>query len=181
MPASHSRHSAFTLVEMLLVIVVITIVTLVTLPTLRNSIRGSRLKAAAQTVISSGRYARSMAVMKQQPMLVTFNMGQSIVSVVPVNSGTPHAAATPQPMPSGDSSDTNAPTTTGATGNETLTRKLERVKIIEVSADEGDDSTTIIYGTNGRCTPYTIKLQDDYDTIMVIHVDALATATTEGK
>lgn len=181
MPAPLFRRRAFTLVEMLLVIALITIVTLVTFPTLKNSIKGNRLKAATRAVVSAGRYARSMAVMRQQPVEVTFAVGGSRLTVTPGNipavreTGSEPASD----LDAAESSDTPPPPTTGATGGETLTRTLEKVIVDSVELDDAGDATAIVYGTNGRCTPHTIRLQDEQGDTMVIRVDALASPTVE--
>ena len=56
---------AFTLIEVLLVVAIIGVVTAVSTPYFVRSIRGNRLRVAARTVVMAGRYARSMAVLRQ--------------------------------------------------------------------------------------------------------------------
>ena len=60
------RHSGFSLVELLMVVAIIAIITAITIPQLVASTRGNRLRAATRLVVMAGRYARSMAVLRQE-------------------------------------------------------------------------------------------------------------------
>jgi type II secretion system protein H len=148
--------SGFTLIELILVLVILGVVTAVTVPAVVSSIRGNRLRVASRTVIRMGRYARSMAVLKQQPMVVKFDITKGQVGAI----------------------------SKGESG-ENLIRKLDRVAIREIRLT-GQDKVTegsceIIYQSNGRCKPYEIVLVDEFDTVVTIEVDALSSPKTSGE
>jgi len=142
---------AFTLIEVLLVVAIIGVVTAVTTPYFVRSIRGNRLRVAARTVVMAGRYARSMAVLRQEELAVRFDLGAPSVSV----------------------------------GGE-LSRALDRVIIDHVIRGTDDEPATegtaaIVYLSNGRCTPYEVKLTDIEGRSVTVHVDALSVARTESE
>ena len=145
-------RQAFTLVELLLVLAIIGIVTAITIPNFVQSMKGNRLRVATRTVVKSGRYARSIAVLKQVPITVTFDLTNSTVSVK------------------------------GGEGNDNLTRRLDGVKIESIRTGEDDsfnsDAFSVVYHTNGRCQPYTLRIVDGDGNASEVQVDALATAKT---
>ncbi len=150
----HSQKRGFTLIEVILVLVIMGVITAVTVPSVISSIRGNRLRVASRTVIRMGRYARSMAVLKQSPVTVTFDIAKGRVAAISA----------------GDTSDD-------------IMKKLDRVTIREVTL-EGTGKVTegscdVVYQTNGRCKPYTIVLVDEFDTVVTIAIDALASPKTE--
>jgi len=184
---------AFTLVELLLVLVIIAVVTAVAVPSFVKSIRGNRLRAAAQTVVMSGKYAWSMAVLNQKDIEVAFDR----------ESGTIHVSLCAPPVdPEAEfgekedeedrspftefpqAAEDEVPETTGA-GFEEITRQLERVHIDYVVLEDGGESSpadkvrTVVYHSNGRCTPYTVRVVDEDGEAIVVEVDALGSARTE--
>jgi prepilin-type N-terminal cleavage/methylation domain-containing protein len=195
MTAPRSRQ-AFTLIELLLVVAIIGVVTAITLPAFVASTRGNRLRAAARTVVQMGRYARSMAVLRQGDMVVTFDLDRHTVSARPGAGAATNAlsgdgdtgagdAAESAPPVGDQAAESDRPAGAGhATGAETLTRKLEPVTIDFV--DPGGDTApvrqgvfTAVFSGNGRCTPYTVQIRDPFDTAVRIEVDALAVTATE--
>ena len=147
----------FTLVELLLVLVIIGVVTAVTIPNVVRSIKGNRLRTAARTVVKAGRYARSMAVLRQRELKVAFKNGseQRGASVTVREPG----------------------------GAVEIRRILDRVSVDEIEL-QGDESAsngvwTVTYRSNGTCTPYTVYLRDVEGDRVIVSVDALSSAETE--
>lgn len=142
-------QGGFTLIEILLVLMIIGIVTAVVAPGFARSIRGNRLRTAARSVVMAGRYARSMAVLEQKAMDVSFDIDAATVSV-------------------GDK----------------LKTKLEgvRVEYVEMKNEEifMNGVCLVTYRSNGRCVPYKIKILDERGAWVVIEVDALSSAKTDG-
>jgi type II secretion system protein H len=144
-----NARKGFTLIEVLLVLAILAVATAVTTPYLVHSIRGNRLRTAARDVVMAGRYARSMAVVRQEELALTFDLDGARISV----------------------------------GDE-LVRPLDRITIEHVRF-EGDEeprtkgSCTAVYQSNGRCTPYELKLVSQDGDTMTITVDALSSARVE--
>ena len=65
--------SGFTLIEVILVLVVITIISGIALPYFAGSFRGIQLRSTARTVNRMARYARSMAIMREERFTVALN------------------------------------------------------------------------------------------------------------
>ncbi len=177
------RKRAFTLVEILMVLAILGIITLITMPYLVKSIRGNRLRVAANTVVSAGRYARSMAILGNREMILSFDIPKGTLRVAPLR-------ATPPPQP--DATPTEpAPTETSTSTTDTppppknspsfsITRELDAVRIASVELEHQDSrnsgDTTVLYRSNGRCIPYEVLLVDEYGAAMRITVDALSSA-----
>jgi len=183
------RH-AFTLIELLLVVAILGVAAAVTLPSFVRSMRGNRLRTAAQTVVMAGRYARSMAVLQQREMAVTFDLAGGAISVA--GSGAAPARKededtgqdVPAPPPTAEEFGGEARQSRAhATGEGRLSRKLDRVSIDWVELEDGpvvnEGLCTVVYHTNGRCTPYTVRIVDEEGSWVTVEVDALSTATTE--
>ncbi len=191
------------MLELILVAAILGVLAAVTVPGFVQSIRGNRLRTAARRVVSSGRYARSMAVLKQRRMGIFFDLKESTVVVRPVASGN-GGRGDPfniRDLPAGAETDAgfNEDWRDGgeirsgpimATGETVdvdsseglkVSRELEGVEIEYVETDEGEQrfvegQCRVIYEANGRCSPYTVMLAGRYGDRLVIDVDALASA-----
>lgn len=65
--------SGFTLIEVILVLVVIVIISGIAVPYFSGSYRGIKLRSSARTISRMARYARSMAIMREERMTVVLN------------------------------------------------------------------------------------------------------------
>jgi prepilin-type N-terminal cleavage/methylation domain-containing protein len=67
------RRSGFTLIEIIMVLVIILTLTGISVPYFASTYRGVQLRTAARTINRMGRYARSMAIMREKTMTVVIN------------------------------------------------------------------------------------------------------------
>jgi len=178
-PEAHKqiRRHAFTLVEILMVLAILGIITLVTMPSIVKSIRGNRLRVAANTVVRAGRYARSMAILGNREMILSFDISTATISVAPYRSTPPPSRTTsPEPLPQ----ESATPTPPPSSPSFNITRQLDAVRIESVELEHQDirNSRTlaVLYRSNGRCTPYEVRLTDEFGSSMRITVDALSSA-----
>lgn len=184
-PDRAERRLGFTLIEILLVVGLIGIALGAAMPTFVSSIRSHRLNTAARSMVTAARYARSMAVLNQQPLALTIQIGAGVVAV---------AGAAPTAT---DAIDDETPDAEGSAHVEldddgkrragsapiALKRKLDRIAIAEVTLG-GDTLTegtaTIPYYPNGQCRPFAARLLDrGSGAYVVVHVDALSSVRTE--
>jgi type II secretion system protein H len=190
-------NRGFTLIEVLLVAVIIGFVAAIATPSFVNSLKGQRLRQATRTVMSCGRYARTMSVSRQQSMNLILTLGSGHVAVeegpaprrsseaiytrdqvealsndaphkLPPLDEPPPAKAPAEPLPS-----------------RSLARDLEGVKVKSLSIHDGlqteEGAVRITYKSNGTCPPYEVVLADEDGTESVILVDFLGDATHEEK
>jgi prepilin-type N-terminal cleavage/methylation domain-containing protein len=147
------KQRAFTLIELLLVLAIIGIAAAITIPNVVESIHGHRIRVATRTVVSAGKFARSMAVLNQQDVMLTIDVAAGRIDV-----GSQRAEVS-------------------------LERALDGVAVKAVQIGGGEPVTegkvTIVYGTQGRCTPYALELEDADGGRVRVAVDALAGAETE--
>jgi hypothetical protein len=135
----------------------------------------------------AGRYARSMALLQQREMVLTFNLDKSALTVGPAGAAeraalAAEAAATslaPEPVP--------VESTNGVVVRadaDIITRSLDQVTMESVTVGDGDvsdGSCRIVYRSNGLCTPYKVTIADMYGSAVTIEVDALGSAVTADR
>lgn len=139
----------FTMIELLLVVVIIGIALGITMPSLVRSIQGQRLKTAARTMVTVARYARSMAVLKQTDLTLSFNLATGQIDLTSTNLTLPR-----------------------------FTRMIEGINISSVKVEGRDEVSegfcTVVFKRNGICQPFTAKIIDRRGNYVVVKVDALA-------
>jgi prepilin-type N-terminal cleavage/methylation domain-containing protein len=174
---------AFTLVEILMVLVILSIATVVSMPYLVKSIRGNRLRVAGATVVKAGRYAHTMALLNTREMKLVFNLDSASVRVEPRYENAPTPAPenpAPPPRPADDPTAPEPPPVT-ASPRLQIARTLDAVRLASVELEHRDRETAgevaVIYRSNGRCTPYEVRIVDEFDNAMIINVDAIASAS----
>jgi prepilin-type N-terminal cleavage/methylation domain-containing protein len=191
-PASRQGRAsaAFTLIEILLVLAIIGILSAVVVPSVVRSMGSSERRMAVRTVVAAGRYARSMAVLKQVQVVLEFDLAKHAVRVSPWSGGAEGAAALGSAPDLGEFGAVDEPAATNAVvdgaDDISLERALEPIKLEAVTVeglepeDEGGgsgDRVSVVYDVNGRCTPYRVVLVDRGDSRIIISIDALASSS----
>ena len=194
MPAPSCRPG-FTLVEILMVLAIMGIMTVVTMPSLVKSIRGNRLRIGTRTIVMAANYARTSAILRNQEMKLTLDKENNQVSVDPLRLAPPTLPEdqifkpdTSPPTASEPAPDPDAPLEPGTSPAPftSISRKLDAVQIESFTVDgkrggTKGDSATIIYQSNGRCTPFEATLIDEFGSRMIVTVDAIASVkVTQG-
>lgn len=147
-------RAGFTLIELLLVVVLMCVMMGISAPFFVRSIRGHRLSAAARTLVTVARYARSMAVLKQTDLIITFNLDTGHIDLVSSNSTLPR-----------------------------FSRVVKGVSLAYVDVEGSESPTTegtctIQYYQNGVCTPFSVKVIDPLGNYVIVKVDALSSVRT---
>ena len=146
--------SSFTLIEVLLVIVVMGIAAAMAMPSFVRSIQGQRLSTAARTLATVARYARSMAVLKQSDLSLTFNLANGQVDLVSSNTSLP-----------------------------SFSRAVNGVRLQEVTIEGADPVTegvcSVPFLRNGVCIPFAVTLADQHGNVCVLNVDALGSVKSK--
>jgi len=183
--------------ELILVVAILAILAAVTVPSFVRSIRGNRLRTAARTVVMAGRYARSMAILSQQEQVVTFDLDKGQVTVGPVGDisssvKTDTGAGESQveqevstrEQAQGSGEDEALSSAAGSPQKGMLGRKLDGVRIewINIAGQEDGRKSgkcAVVYQTNGRCSPYELKIMDERGSSITVRVDMFSSAETE--
>ncbi|MFC1497387.1 Tfp pilus assembly protein FimT/FimU [Verrucomicrobiota bacterium] len=182
------KQSGFTLIELMLVLMILGFVAAVTVPMLSGSIGKNRLRTASGTVVTAGRYARSMAVLRQQDVALIFDIDSGTVSVV--SASIPGQSSESDTLSEPGEESVEHPDVEDNSGNEGEALKdnldflcrLEGIKIEYVEMEDKDNFTegtcSVVYSCNGRCTPYGFKLVDEKGFSITIAIDALSAVRT---
>ena len=206
---SSRKSRAFSLVELVLVVAIIGILTVVMMPAFVKSIRGNRLRSSARAVVMSGKYARSMAVMRQKDVRVTFDISAGKIEVTDAavvqktdefdeediadfgndafldDPGYGDNAFAEDILDEGVSHNVGDHSKQAGASRVYLLNELEdtRIESVEVgeSAEYTEGTIDVLYRRNGRCTSYTVTLIDKHESRLVVKVDALGGASVDGS
>lgn len=144
-----NARGGFTLVELLLVLVLLGVIVGISMPYFVHSIRGNRLRVAGRTLVTVSRYARSMAVLKQAEVALTFDLDSGKIDVVSSNAELPR-----------------------------FTRNLEGVLLESVAVADAEPADAgvcaVPYYRNGMCRPFVVRMVDQHGAGLTVKVDALA-------
>jgi len=166
----------------------------VAMPSLVKSIRGNRLRVGTRTIVMAANYARTSAILRNQEMKLTIDKENNQVSVDPLRSAAPalpgdqiYKAEKPAPAPeSAPGPDAPAEPQSSAAPFRSITRKLDAVQIESFTVDgkkggSKDDAATVVYQSNGRCTPFEARIIDEFGGKMVVTVDAIGSVKVVQK
>ena len=73
--------SGFTLIEVILVLVVIVIISGIALPNLSRSYGNAKLRSAASNIERLGRYARGMAILREQDLTIVIDTEKQLIYI----------------------------------------------------------------------------------------------------
>jgi general secretion pathway protein H len=88
--SNHPASSGFTLIEVMLVVVIILIAAGITVPKFKGSFKSTQMTDATRSTVRIARYARSLAILKQEPCTLRFETNR-LTLVCGTNSATPEA------------------------------------------------------------------------------------------
>jgi len=196
---------AFTLIELMVVIMVLGVVAAVIVPNFSVFMKGNRIRLSVKSVIIAGKYAKSVAVLRQRDTAVVFDFEANIISVNFAGSANPHSNAFAEgELVDFEENEMGSFETIIQTQEVSSTKgeQLQGIDAIERRLEDGivfdsvemDDSVLsddalgicregvcrVVYYTNGRCEPYTVVLKHDGDSgqSVSISVDALGFVET---
>ncbi len=127
----------------------------IAMPSFVQSIRGQRLNSAARTLATVARYARSMAVLKQSDMVLTFNLANGQVDLVSSNTSLP-----------------------------SFSRSVSGVRLQEMTLEGAADAVTegvcsVPFLRSGICIPFAITIADANGNYVILKVDALGSVKSK--
>ena len=196
---------AFTLIELMVVVLVLGVVAAVIVPNFSVFKKGNRIRLSVKSVILAGKYARSVAVLRQRDTAVIFDFELNIISVNFEGAANTHSDAFVEGgLVDFEENEMGGFETIIQTQevNSTNGEKLQGIDAVERRLEDGivfdivkinmsvlsDDTSGIykegvcraVYYTNGRCEPYTVVLKHEGDSgqSTTISVDALGFVET---
>jgi hypothetical protein len=184
--------------------VILGVMVTVMLPQVMSSLREHELRGATRVVMSAGRHAMSLAVLSQRQMSVVYNLEASTLTIQaapkpkrldgtddeldeepePRDPLTTVVAEAWEADDTGGGGDDTEGAYEGAVAivDEEVVHEFDSItfSFIEIEGEDGyraeDGTHTIVYYTNGRCTPHTIGIEDNDGATATIEIDALCSA-----
>ncbi len=157
MNSDRTRIQAFSLVELFMVMTILGFTAAIVFPMVGRSLRGSRLRAAARETVMLGRYARSMAVLNQESLVLVFDLDAHTMALLTERSREARKTRTLDKV------------------------RIDWVEIGETGMQATDGQAEALYRNNGTCVPYRLRLRDEQGQTILVDVDRFSSATTENE
>lgn len=183
--SNNPSKRGFTLIEVILVLVVIVIISGISLPHLAGSYRNNKLRTSARSIRHSARYARTMAISRNETMYVVLNHEKMKLFVGAEQGPNPANEADGELDQSalknlgyidGDkesSSNGNIDPESQITLPEHLTIKTFD-KNWQLDEKEFDDVYRIPFYPNGQCDWFELEIEDKRGTVIHIEIDPIS-------
>ena len=200
-PAAHLRarapadnaagRSGFTLMELLLVVTIIAICAGISIPYFVEAHRAAGLRTSARTIAMTAKYARAMAILKQQDMALLFDAGAGKVELVSL--GQPASASDQEKFldqrasrssdfAAAEASRENPSDEPAAAALPTIKPELENalaegVKIDKMGIGKDDrvgNIAWVFFNRNGTCSGFTVRLEDARGNGSTIEMDGIS-------
>ncbi len=181
LPGRFAGVSGFTLIEIILVLVLIVIVSGIALPYFASSFRGSQLRTSARTVERLSRYARSMAILREEPLTMVLDPNTMEIYLGGATQTTTNRAdgELDQEVLKRLGYVEGAPEGGGSTPvDKEIHRYLpEGLGIYQFEKDQNWDDEEypdlhlVRFYPNGRCEWFRMELEDDHGMGMVVEID----------
>ena len=162
-----SRRRGFTFIEITLVITIMAVLAAIALPRMKGTMKQAQLKRTAREVVGMLRYARNVAVLRELPCEVRFDLEGGVYQLVLLDDDMERVGERARRRNRRDERDvfTQGEDVGGL-------RRLDDVFIPALysaaTLTEDTDNPRVIYYPDGSATPATIVLQDD--TNQALHV-----------
>lgn len=171
-----NRRRGFTLLELILVAALIGLSVAIGAPYFAQSIRGNRLQIAARTTTMAARYARSMAVMRQQTFKLTVSAGDSRLAVSAAGDSVTRHADRAIAIDDMGASDSEPPSQAPA-GEVRRTLEGARFSAFRLSGGDWQDEGVleVQFFANGTCEAFELRIEEIGGRRLLIQVDELGT------
>lgn len=157
------------------------IIVAVSAPSLVRSTRGNRLRTAVRSVVTAGRYARSMAVLQQREYSLVFDLDNGAVSVAGELERTFEKVGMEYVEITGTAANPFAVERDGTLYDPVyggLKTKTETGTEKSFEGRHTEGKVVVKYRSNGRCMPYIVRLSDNRNNAVEIEVDMLSSVET---
>ncbi|MDA3798846.1 MAG: prepilin-type N-terminal cleavage/methylation domain-containing protein [Kiritimatiellae bacterium] len=201
----NNMKKGFTLIELMIVVFILGVVAAVIVPNFSAFMKGNRIKMSVKSVIVAGKYAKSVAVLRQKDTALFFDFDSNKIYVDFASAATvvedPFADEVLPDFEENDeggferivsTQNLNSAAVEHLHGIDAVERTLEDGIVFEsVAVNVSEEFSEIdniyregvcqvVYYTNGRCEPYivTLGLDSDSSELVTISVDALGFVET---
>jgi general secretion pathway protein H len=184
--ATPRGRRGFTLIEVMLVVVIVGIATGLALPSFLRAYQNAQIQTASRNVVMATRFARNMAVLRQQPMAILFDQVKGQVEVVRMAGTRQREAAEmflesrerePVPVAEGEAGEA-APAPALAIEAEFRRTFGREVRIVGFESEQPEQELEgihwVTFHPNGMNDGFVLRLEDKRGNVCEVTVDAIS-------